>query len=577
MDRLKIFQLAIAILFILITARLFYWQILVKTTTDSITRQDQIPAPRGQIYTSDNFAIVANQQAFLIYAQPHQIKDAQKTATALAPYLISEKYATASAVLSDDQKKQKEQEITTKQESLFQKLTNKNLLWVQLARKVPLTAKEQIEKLNLFGIGFEPDTKRIYPEASMAAQLLGFVGSDKFGNDTGYFGIEGYYDRRLRGKPGRLTQQEDPFGIPILVGQYRPITPRPGTSLYLSIDRAVQFMVEDKLSSAVQKYAAQEGTVIIAEPKTGKIIAMATYPAYHPGLREEFSEKLYKNPAIADAYEPGSIFKLITTSAALDHSVITPNSICEICTGPRQIGGFEISTWNKKYYPNSTVTEIIEHSDNIGMTYVADKLGVDKLYEYIVKFGFGQPTGIDLQEEAAGSIRPKNEWRPIDLATASFGQGLAVTPIQMVQAVSAIAAGGKLQTPKIINIIKDQDNRQIVEPEQSRQVISPRTASQITEMMVESVQKGEAKAYAPKGWRIAGKTGTAQIPLAGHYDPDKTIASFVGFAPADDPRFVMLVRFTQPQSSPYGSETAAPTFFEIAKELFNYYGIPPQK
>jgi cell division protein FtsI/penicillin-binding protein 2 len=262
-------------------------------------------------------------------------------------------------------------------------------------------------------------------------------------------------------------------------------------------------------------------------------------------------------------------------AAAIDLSLIKPDTRCDICSGPRQIGGFEISTWNNQYYPNSTMTEVIQHSDNIGMTFVADKLGVERFYDYIEKFGFGKATGIDLQEESPGGIREEDQWRSIDLSTASFGQGIAVTPIQMVQAVSAIANGGTIITPKIVEkIVSSTGTEGKVEPEVKRRIISPQTASQLTEMMVNAVEKGEAQAFAPKGYRIAGKTGTAQIPVAGHYDPEKTIASFIGFAPADSPRFVMLVRFTEPQSSPYGSETAAPTFFNIAKEIFNYLKIP---
>ena len=223
------------------------------------------------------------------------------------------------------------------------------------------------------------------------------------------------------------------------------------------------------------------------------------------------------------------------------------------------------------------MTEVIQNSDNIGMTYVADKLGVDKFFDYLAKFGFGQLTGIDLQEESAGFIRPKDEWRLIDLATASFGQGVAVTPIQIVQAVNAIANGGNLITPRVVLSFQDGDEEEINSPQTERQVISPKTASQITEMMVNAVEKDEAKAFAPGDYRIAGKTGTAQIPIAGHYDPNKTIASFIGFAPASFPKFVMLVRFTEPSSSPFVSETAAPTFFTIAKELFTYYGISPEK
>jgi len=223
------------------------------------------------------------------------------------------------------------------------------------------------------------------------------------------------------------------------------------------------------------------------------------------------------------------------------------------------------------------MTEVIQHSDNVGMTFVADKLGKDNFYSYITKFGFGSRTNIDLQEESSGNIRNKDDWRPIDLATASFGQGLAVTPIQMVQAVQAIANEGKLISPKVVNIIVENGEEKFVKSERETQVISTKAASQMTEMMVNAVVKGEAQAFAPKGYRIAGKTGTAQIPIAGNYDPDKTIASFVGFAPADNPEFVMLVKFTEPTSSPFGSETAAPTFFSIATEILRYLGISPRE
>lgn len=576
MDRLKIFQILIFVVTAVIVLRLFYWQLVSQIGQNATsTPQDEIPAPRGQIMTSDGFPIVANQEAFLVYGEPHEVRGSATVAKTLAPYLISSKFATLEASLSDELKKQKEEEIKSLHAEIENKLENKNLLWVQLARKAPSAAKVALEQAA--GIGFEPDPKRFYPEASMAAHVLGFVASDKFGQDTGYFGLEGFYDRFLRGQPGKIRRKLDPFGIPILVDRYRQLAPRPGASLYLTLDRVVQFIVEEKLKLAVDKHGARGGTVIVADPKTGNILAMATYPNYHPGARLSFDEQLYKNPAVADSYEPGSTFKLFTTAAALELSLVTPETRCDICAGPRQIGGFEISTWNKKYWPNSTVVEIIEHSDNVGMTFVAEKLGIERLYDYLKKFGFGEPTGIDLQEETVVPLRQKSDWRPIDLATASFGQGIAVTPIQMIQAVSTFANGGRLITPKIVEKIADGSRQKPVSPDQDRQIISAKTAAQITEMMTRSVEKGEARAFAPKGYKIAGKTGTAQIPVAGHYDPEKTIASFIGFAPADDPKFVMLVRLSEPSSSPFGSETAAPTFFEIASELFNYFGIPPQK
>jgi len=580
MDRIKAVQIFIFVIAITIVARLFYWQFIAKVqgNLESIISEDNLPAARGEIYDSQGFPLVTNQEAFLIYGKPHDLKQSPKDiAQKIVPYLISEKYATVSASLSEDEQKAKDAEIKAKEEELTNQLAAKTLFWVQLSRKITKDAKEKIQAKNIAGLGFEEDQKRFYPESSMAAQVLGFVGSDKFGVDTGYYGLEGYWDRRLRGKNGRIGQETDPFGFPILVGKYRPIEPQKGASLYLTLDRSIQFMVEKNLRLAAQKYGAKDGTVIIVDPKTGGILSMATYPTYNPALWQDSDEKFYRNPAVADTFEPGSIFKLVAMSAALDLSVVEPTTRCDICAGPRQIAPYEISTWNKKYYPNSTMTEIIQHSDNVGMTFVAEKLGASSFYDYMKKFGFGSRTGIDLQEESTGVIRSEKEWKPIDLATASFGQGIAVTPIQMVETVLTIANKGKLLTPHLVDKIVDGQKEEKVKVAEERQVISAKTAAQMTEMMVNAVEEGEAKAFAPKGIRIAGKTGTAQIPLAGHYDPNKTIASFVGFAPADDPKFVMMVRFSEPSSSPFGSETAAPTFFAIAKELFNYYGVLPSK
>ncbi len=262
-------------------------------------------------------------------------------------------------------------------------------------------------------------------------------------------------------------------------------------------------------------------------------------------------------------------------ASAINEDLVKPDTKCDICSAPISIGGFTIRTWNNKYRENATLKDVIIHSDNTGMVFTAQKLGLDKFYEYIKNFGFGDLTKIDLQDESSPEIRDEKIWREIDLVTASFGQGIAVTPVQMVRAVSAIANGGFIMEPHIVKQIKDQDKVFEVKPKIVRQVIKESSAKTVTEMMVAAVDEGESKWAKPKGFKVAGKTGTAQIPVAGHYDPNKTIASFVGFAPANDPKFVMLVRYDQPTSSIYGSETAAPTFFEIAKQLFTYFKIAP--
>ena len=305
MDRIKIFKAVILLVSLIIIARLFYWQFIARVSSVSNfnSQEVELPATRGEIFASDNFPLVTNQEAFLIYAKPKEIKGSLKdVATKLAPLLISEKYATASATLSDQEKKQKLDEQKSKEENILTKLSNKNLFWVQLARKVPLLAKKQIEDLKIEGLGFEKDDKRFYPEASMAAQLLGFVASDKFGEDAGYFGLEGFYDRELKGRSGRLGLDKDPFGFPILVSKYRTIETKGGNSLYSTLDRTIQYIVETKLKEAVEKYGAKQGTVIVSDPTTGHILAMATYPAYEPALYSEFDQSLYKNPAVADTY-----------------------------------------------------------------------------------------------------------------------------------------------------------------------------------------------------------------------------------------------------------------------------------
>jgi len=303
---------------------------------------------------------------------------------------------------------------------------------------------------------------------------------------------------------------------------------------------------------------------------------MASLPNYDPAYYWKYDKSLFPNPVIASSYEPGSTFKVLVMAAAIDSGVVSPETRCDKCSGPRNISGYTIRTWNDKYFPNSTMTEIIQHSDNVGMVFVSEKLGKEKLLAYIKNFGFGKPTGIDLQEEVSPPLRPDSEWKPIDLATASFGQGIAVTPLQMVRAVGAIANKGKLVKPFVVKKIIGEDKEKEIPLPEGVQVIKASTAAIITEMMVNAVDNGEAKWAKPKGFRIAGKTGTAQIPVAGHYDEEKTIASFVGFAPADEPKFVMLVTLREPTSSPWGSETAAPLWFDIASELFTYFGILPE-
>ncbi|MBI4039576.1 penicillin-binding protein 2 [Candidatus Daviesbacteria bacterium] len=575
MWRIKFLFFAIVVVGFLIIARLFFWQVLSQDKLQARAEQQhwfirEIGASRGEIFDRNGAKLVGNDLAFLVYANLPALVESQKAeiARVLAPVVYQGNEATASAVDLPASK--------NFQEEILAKLNQSNLIWVPLARKISQQSKKTIESYNFDGINFEQDNQRFYPEASMAAQLLGFVGSDQDGRDRGYFGLEGFYHQDLKGKPGEVQQERDARGRPILIGGYKIGQAEDGRNLQLYLDRTIQYFAEKHLAAGVLRYGAKSGSVVVVDPQTGGILAMASYPAYDPLNFTKYPAVLYKNPLVADTYEPGSTFKVFIMSAALQESLVKPDTICPICHGPKKIGEYAVRTWDNKYRANSTMADVIIHSDNVGMTHVADLLGLDRLYKYIENFGFGQLTGIDLQDEAAAQLRPKSDWYPIDVATASFGQGVAVTAIQMVSAVSTLANGGKLMEPHVVEKIIGRDKTIEIKPKIIRQILRPETTKQVTEIMVQAVEKGEAKWTRLSGFRIAGKTGTAQIPIAGHYDPKKTIASFVGFAPADQARFVMLVRYDEPTSSPYGAETAAPTFFAIARDILGYLNIAPQ-
>jgi cell division protein FtsI/penicillin-binding protein 2 len=264
-------------------------------------------------------------------------------------------------------------------------------------------------------------------------------------------------------------------------------------------------------------------------------------------------------------------------AAGLDTKVIKPDTECDICGAPLKLDKYFIKTWNNEYTQNINMTDVIVHSDNVGMSYIGQKLGADNLYDYLDKFGFGKPTGIDLQGESAPKLREKGTWNVVDLATTSFGQGIAVTGIEMIRAVSTIANGGYLITPKVVDKIEGDGWQEQTKTEAPQRIISEESARETTRMMVEAVNRGEAQWVKIPGFSVAGKTGTAQIPVAGHYDATNTNHSFIGFAPANKAKFIMLVTLQSPQTSPWAAETAAPLWFTIGRELFPYLGIQPDQ
>ena len=553
--RFIVIFLIILTFYLVLTGKLFYWQVIkaeeIKELRDiQSTESLELLPERGEILFRDNFPIATNDINYLTYANPKIIKDIPKYANDLAG-VFGYDAASISARLNQD------------------------LFWVRLGVFDHKT-KKRVEELDLEGIGFQIEPSRFYPEASMAAHLVGFVGKNEDGQDQGYLGLEGYYNRQLKGKSGKLYIVKDALGNPI-VTDVREEKKVDGRTLLTSIDRTVQYIADEALKKGVEKYEAEGGSIVIIDPVTGRVLAMSSVPKFDPQKYYEFDGDSYQNPIISDLYEPGSTFKVLVMAAALNEGLVRADTRCDICSGPVQMSGFTIKTWNDKYNPNSTMTEVIQNSDNTGMVFVGQKLGINKMHYYLEEYGFGQNTGIDLQGEVTGNLRREAEWLPIDLATASFGQGISVTPIQLLTAVSSIANGVYLVKPTIVEKIIDENGDEIeIKSERKRKVLSDSAAEVTKWIMVNAVENGDSRWVTLGDIPVAGKTGTAQIPVAGRYDPSQTIASFVGFFPADNPKISMLVLVDRPKTSIYGSETAAPIFFSIARDLLQYYNIKPE-
>lgn len=574
--RIRILYLCFLTVIGAIILRLAYWQ-LFKGPSLRIEARDQylesnVTTPdRGEIITADGYPLVGNSPVYSLGAYvPHLEESPEKIVDLVLPFLEFEitdpEVATDPARAAAKTRELSEQTRST----MLSRLSSQS--YATLARGLSLTQKTDLGSLNLPGLSFEESFRRSYPEASMSAHITGFVGRDEVGVAQGYFGLEGYYNGELEGQQGVTLEEKDAGGNPLLVGDYFTRLAREGRTLKLHLERGVQYLVRDELERALTRYGAKSGEVIVMEPYTGAILAMVTLPTYDPRKFHLYDSGLYKNPAIADSYEPGSTFKVLVMAAALDSGRLDLDDHCNICAGPLPIDKYLIKTWNGEYHPEATPEQILVHSDNVGMVWISELLGGELMSDYLTRFGIGQKTGIDLEEEIAPPTR--QNWGKIDYATASFGQGIAVTSIEMVRAVSAIANGGRLLQPRVVKEVIGETTVPVLPKDEGR-ILSEDTAAKMTELMISAADHGEAKWTRLPNYTVAGKTGTAQIPVSGHYDEEKTIASFVGFAPAKKPRFVMLVKLEEPTSSPWGSETAAPLWFTLARRLLLHYNIPP--
>jgi cell division protein FtsI/penicillin-binding protein 2 len=576
--RYTVFTLAIYGGFLLVIARLFYWQVikndsLSAVASDQYQRTFSVNGSRGRILTADNKLLVGNEQVYRVFAEPKLVMlSPQELVDTIVPAigqdLLEITAASTDATLDEV--------IADEKLRLFVRLTEKqDASWVGLYGKVTKQTKETLSNLDIQGIGFEPYEVRMYPEASMAAHLTGFVGKNEEGKDLGYFGIEGALDKELQ--PRSTVEKWERGLLGFTKNNANVVHSLDGRDVYMTIRRDLQQVTEQHLKRALKKYQAKSGEVIIMDPHSGKVLASASFPRYDQKRFFEYEQELYKNPIVSQLFEPGSTFKPITVATGIEAGSVSPETECSRCDQAVQVGKYFIKTWNDEYNPNITITDGLANSDNTAMVFVQQQTDDDVFAETIKKFGFGNTTTADLQEDIKTPFPQK--LGPVELATISFGQGISTNSLQLTRAIAAIANGGNLMQTQFVEKVVDHTTQEEIstEPKKIGQPISRETAAKVTKMMIEAAEHGEAQWTASAEYTVAGKTGTAQIAENGRYNAEKTITNFIGFLPADAPRYVMLVKLVEPQSSPWAAETAAPLWYDISEEVNWLLGIAPDK
>ncbi|OWK26672.1 MAG: hypothetical protein US76_01490 [Parcubacteria group bacterium GW2011_GWA2_38_13b] len=457
------------------------------------------------------------------------------------------------------------------------KLEKKNDPYEPLAHRLSGNEAQKIKSLGIKGINVINEDVRYYPLGNVLAHVLGFVGFDT-DKRVGQYGVEEFYEKDLKGiaNQGVENSKDALRKFFQVIGEFVSFKKK-SSDLILSIDRNIQLVAEDKLKQVMDKWSADSGNVIIMNPVSGEILAMANYPTFD--LNEYFTMKdagVFLNSSIRDLFEPGSVFKIITMAAALDSGKITPSTVYTD-TGFVNMGGYTIKNWDKKSHGEQTMTQVLEKSLNTGVIFAESLLSKDDFLKYVRAFGFDKKTSIDLAGEVAGNISNLYFGRDINYATASFGQGIAVTPIELISAVSAIANQGIMVRPRVLSSFRDQDGKIIkAEIDKGERIISFAAARSLADMMVSVVDNGYDKAAKVSGYYVAGKTGTAQVPLKDEKNyGEETIHTFVGFAPAFNPRFAILLKINNPKGINFASNSLSPTFKQLTEFMLNYYGIKP--
>ena len=553
--RIVIIGTFFGLLFLSVTGRAFYLQILkheelVKKAEKQHQRIVPLTPARGDIMDCNGTPLAVSVDMNSCYAEPRHIQDIVGTTAVLAPLLGSAK------------------------QELHKKLASgKSFVW--LARHLTPEQSSRIKNLKLPGIGFSPESKRYYPNSEVAAHVIGFTGMDP----NGLEGIELQYDSVILGNTGYLVTERDALGRDIATKDALVKKSEPGKTIILTLDKNIQYIAERELAKAVTESRAKAGMALVMESNSGRILGMANFPTFNPNAYSRYSQDDLRNRIVADSFEPGSTFKVFLIAAALEEKIVKPTDLFNCENGSYTIANHTIHDTHS--YERLSVADILKYSSNIGAAKIGFKLGNDQLFRYLRGFGFGDRTGIDLPGESPGNLRDKHRWYGIDLANISFGQGVSASALQLAAAFSAVANGGTLMQPYIVERIMDEKGQAVqkFEPRAVRRVISEKTARKMTTMMERvTTNGGTGLNAAVDGFRIAGKTGTAQKvnPVTHSYSATKRTASFIGFIPADKPRLTILVVIDEPKTSPYGGVVAAPAFRGIALNSMCYLKILPQ-
>ena len=523
----------------------------------AVTRQGAVTvsASRGAILDATGYPLATSVNTWDVYIDRFQWRDhgkAQAAAIGLASFLNRD----AGQLLAEG----------------FSQKTGDALV----QRNLPYDEGMRLDKLDLWGIRLVRSSVRLYPEGDLAGQLIGYVGRDH----AGLWGVEADFDSTLRGKDGWVATERDALGRPIVFTRRTERAAVEGGEVQLTIDRFMQAIAERALENALRKYQAKSGSIVVMNPRTGAILAVASRPTValsRVNLNDQQLDTLVRNRAITDLYEPGSTMKTLTTAIAIDRGLVTPESTYEDA-GAVKVGAYVIRNWDFSAHGTTTVRSFLQHSLNTGAVWLSDRIGPDPFYQYIKAFGLGESTRVGLAGEAEGQFRTPADpnWYPVDLATNAYGQGIAVTPLQMLTAVNPIANQGRLMRPYVVSKVVTSTSARTFGPVEVRQVISPQTAATVLRLMNDVVDGMPYHGAQTPGYHVAGKTGTTLVSIPTGYDLDSTIASFVGFVPYEDPQISVLVKIDQPTGGlSLGGQVAAPVFAEIASQIMEYLRVTP--